>query len=124
MLKTTVGHSFSRSFGQSVGRPFVRSCVRTCIRACVRTCIRAFVRSYVRSIGRSFVKLLYFVTDNPPTLPGVDDSKVYVSTTNYQYHDDAEEFLFSEVLSHYGDVLVSFNNASMRWSNVGLTLPG
>ena len=48
-----------------------------------------------------------FVTDNPPTLPGVDDNSVYVGTTNYQYYDDAEEFLYSEVLSHYGDLLVS-----------------
>ena len=98
----------------------MRACVRVCMRACVHSCVRAFGQSVVCS----FVKLLYFVTDNPPTLPGVDDDKVYVSTTNYQYHDDAEEFLFSEVLSHYGDVLVSFNNASMKWSNVGLTLPG
>ena len=51
--------------------------------------------------------LLCFVTDNPPTLPGVNDNSAYVSTTNYQYHDDAEEFLFSEVLSNYGDLLVS-----------------
>ena len=48
-----------------------------------------------------------FIIDNPPTLHGVDDSNAYVSTTNLQYHDDAEEFLYSEVLSHYGDLLVS-----------------
>ena len=52
--------------------------------------------------------MLCFATDNRPTLPGVDDS-VYFSTANHQYHDDAEDFLYSEVLSQYGDVLVSFD---------------
>lgn len=52
--------------------------------------------------------LLCFIVDNPSTLPGDIDSNAYVSTTNLQYHDDAEEFLYSEVLSHYGDLLVSF----------------
>ena len=71
--------------------------------------IRLFVHSFHRSLGQPVVRLIAVnVTDNPPTLPGVDDS-VYVSTANHQYHDDAEEFLDSEVLSYYGDVLVSFN---------------
>lgn len=51
------------------------------------------------------------VEDNPPTLSGIDDNKVYVSTTNYQYHDDAEEFLSSEVFSNYGDLLGLESNA-------------
>ena len=73
--------------------------------------VRLFVRSFHRSLGQSLVclfVLLFNFTDNPPTLPGVEDNSVYVSTTNYQYHDDAEEFLHSEVLSQYGDLLVSF----------------
>ena len=45
--------------------------------------------------------------DNPVTLPGVDKNKAYVSTTNSQYHDDAEDFLCSEVFSNYGDLMVS-----------------
>ena len=52
--------------------------------------------------------LLCLIADNPPCLPGVDESKAYFSTTNPQYLDDAEDFLHSEVLSHYGDLLVSF----------------
>lgn len=84
----------------------------------------SFSRALARSFGRLFVvlKLLYFVTDNPPTLPGIDDNNVYVSTTNYQYHDDAEEFLSSEVLSNYGDLLVSFKGPSMYWSDVRVSL--
>lgn len=61
-----------------------------------------------------FVKFVFFVhlymllfsSDNPSTVPGVDNS-AYYSTSNSQYHDDAEEFLLSEVSSHYGDLLVS-----------------
>ncbi|KAJ7357749.1 hypothetical protein OS493_023223 [Desmophyllum pertusum] len=51
------------------------------------------------------------VEDNPPCLPGVDESKAYFSTTNPQYLDDAEDFLHSEVLSHYGDLLGVESNA-------------
>ena len=50
--------------------------------------------------------MLLFSSDNPSTVPGVDNS-AYYSTTNSQYRDDAEEFLLSEVSSHYGDLLVS-----------------
>ena len=43
-------------------------------------------------------------------MPGIGDSEVYVSTSNMQYHDDAEDFLYSEVLSNYGDLLVGFSS--------------
>lgn len=103
---------------------FVRSLVSLVLRSFIRSTGRSFSRAFARSFGRLFVvlKLLYFVTDNPPTLPGIDDNKVYVSTTNYQYHDDAEEFLSSEVLSNYGDLLVSFKGPSMYWSDMRVSL--
>ena len=53
---------------------------------------------------------IFFFTENPISLPGIGDSEVYVSTSNMQYHDDAEDFLYSEVLSNYGDLLVSFSS--------------
>ena len=53
------------------------------------------------------------ITDNSVTLPGVDENSAYVSTTNPQYWDDAEEFLHSELLSNYGDLLVS--GVVTRW---------
>lgn len=126
----SVGFSFARSFVRPFVRSFVGSLVTSFSRSIVRSCasslawsfIRSMACSFSRSLARSVIvccfKLLYFVTDNPPTLPGIDDNKVYVSTTNYQYHDDAEEFLSSEVLSNYGDLLVSFNGPSMYWSAV------
>ena len=43
-------------------------------------------------------------------MPGIGDSEIYVNTVNMQYHDDAEDFLYSEVLSNYGDLLVSFSS--------------
>ena len=53
---------------------------------------------------------IFFFTENPISLPGIGDSEVYVSTSNMQYHDDAEDFLYSEVLSNYGDLLVGFSS--------------
>lgn len=38
------------------------------------------------------------------------NSEVYVNTVNMQYLDDAEDFLYSEVLSNYGDLLVGFSS--------------
>ena len=32
-----------------------------------------------------------------------------MSTANTQYHDDEEEFMYTEVLSNYGDLLVSLD---------------
>ena len=58
----------------------------------------------------SFFLFFFFFTENPISLPGIGDSEVYVSTSNMQYHDDAEDFLYSEVLSNYGDLLVGFSN--------------
>ena len=52
----------------------------------------------------------YFFTENPISLPGIGDSEIYVNTVNMQYHDDAEDFLYSEVLSNYGDLLVGFSS--------------
>lgn len=117
----SLDRSFGRSFACSLVRllprssprlfrSFVRSLVSLVLRSFIRSTGHSFSRAFARSFGRLFVvlKLLYFVTDNPPTLPGIDDNKVYVSTTNYQYHDDAEEFLSSEVLSNFGDLLVSY----------------
>ena len=52
----------------------------------------------------------YFLTENPISLPGIGDSEIYVNTVNMQYHDDAEDFLYSEVLSNYGDLLVGFSS--------------
>ena len=49
----------------------------------------------------------FFFADNHVSLPGVDASKAYVNTKNIQYQDDAEEFLYKELLSNYGDILVS-----------------
>lgn len=43
-------------------------------------------------------------------MPGIGDGEVYVNTVNMQYHDDAEDFLYSEVLSNYGDLLVGFSS--------------
>ena len=43
-------------------------------------------------------------------MPGIGDSEIHVNTVNMQYHDDAEDFLYSEVLSNYGDLLVSFSS--------------
>ena len=136
----SVGFSFARSFV----RPFVCSFVGSLVTSFSRSFVRSYARSLVwsfarsfgrwavhlvglslaRSFGRLFVvlKLLYCVTDNPPTLSGIDDNKVCVSTTNYQYHDDAEEFLSSEVFSNYGDLLVSFNGPSMYWSDMRVSL--
>ena len=54
--------------------------------------------------------MYFFFTENPISLPGIGDSEVYVSTSNMQYHDDAEDFLYSEVLSNYGDLLVGFSS--------------
>lgn len=53
---------------------------------------------------------LFFFTENPISLPGIGDSEIHVNTVNMQYHDDAEDFLYSEVLSNYGDLLVSFSS--------------
>ena len=38
------------------------------------------------------------------------NSEVYVNTVNMHYLDDAEDFLYSEVLSNYGDLLVGFSS--------------
>ena len=46
-------------------------------------------------------------TDNTVTLPGIVERNVYVSTTNSQYLDNAVEFLDQEVLSSFGDLMVS-----------------
>ena len=54
--------------------------------------------------------IIIFLTENPISLPGIGDGEVYVNTVNMQYHDDAEDFLYSEVLSNYGDLLVGFSN--------------
>ena len=59
---------------------------------------------------------LCLTAENPVILPGIDKSKAYMSTTNTQYHDDEEEFMYTEVLSNYGDLLVS-------WDVVLLYLP-
>jgi len=59
----------------------------------------------VRLVGTPVFVLGVGVEDNPVTLPGVDKNKAYVSTTNSQYHDDAEDFLCSEVFSNYGDLM-------------------
>ena len=128
--------SLDRSFGRSFARSLVRLLPRSPARSFTRSLVWSFARlfgrwvvhlvglSLARSFGRLFVvlKLLYCVTDNPPTLSGIDDNKVYVSTTNYQYHDDAEEFLSSEVFTNYGDLLVSFNGPSMYWSDMRVSL--
>lgn len=57
-----------------------------------------------------FFFLLLFLTENPISLPGMGNSEVYVNTVNMQYLDDAEDFLYSEVLSNYGDLLVGFSS--------------
>ena len=57
-----------------------------------------------------YIYIFFFFTENPISLPGIGDSEVYVSTSNMQYHDDAEDFLYSEVLSNYGDLLVGFSS--------------
>ena len=57
-----------------------------------------------------YIYIYFFFTENPISLPGIGDSEVYVSTSNMQYHDDAEDFLYSEVLSNYGDLLVGFSS--------------
>ena len=50
---------------------------------------------------------LHLTAENPVILPGIDKSKAYISTSNTQYLDDEEEFMYTEVLSNYGDLLVS-----------------
>ena len=60
--------------------------------------------------GTCNIYIYIFFTENPISLPGIGDSEVYVSTSNMQYHDDAEDFLYSEVLSNYGDLLVGFSS--------------
>ena len=57
-----------------------------------------------------YLFIIIFFTGNPISLPGIGDSEIYVNTVNTQYHDDAEDFLYSEVLSNYGDLLVSFSS--------------
>ena len=60
--------------------------------------------------------LVCLIADNPVILPGIDNSKAYISTTNSQYHDDAEEFMYCEVLSNFGDLLVSFGSlGNLHW---------
>ena len=53
---------------------------------------------------------VFFFTENPISLPAIGDSEVYVNSMNMQYHDDSEDFLHSEVLSNYGDLLVGFSS--------------
>ncbi|XP_073227915.1 uncharacterized protein [Porites lutea] len=59
----------------------------------------------VRLVGTPVFVLGVGVEENPISLPGISDSEVYVNTVNMQYHDDAEDFLYAEVLSNYGDLL-------------------
>ncbi|XP_022795566.1 uncharacterized protein LOC111334145 isoform X1 [Stylophora pistillata] len=67
----------------------------------------------VRLVGTPVFVLGVGVEDNPSTVPGIDSS-AYYCTTNPQYHDDAEEFLLSEISSHYGDLLGMENNVQER----------
>ena len=57
-----------------------------------------------------FCLFFFFFTENPISLPAIGDSEVYVNSMNMQYHDDSEDFLHSEVLSNYGDLLVGFSS--------------
>ena len=50
---------------------------------------------------------LCFTADNTISLPGIDKSKAYQNSASPQYLDDADEVLHKEVLSGYGDLLVS-----------------
>ena len=45
--------------------------------------------------------------DNQITVPGLDESTAYLVSTNLHYYDDSVEFMYSEVMSNYGDLLVS-----------------
>ncbi|CAH3196614.1 unnamed protein product [Porites evermanni] len=73
----------------------------------------------VRLVGTPVFVLGVGVEENPISLPGIGDSEVYVSTSNMQYHDDAEDFLYSEVLSNYGDLLVGFSSLAGVESDAG-----